>query len=110
VTEAFVRLYDEKLIYRANRLINWCCALKTAISDIEVEQVELSSRTKRRVPGYDTEQEFGLLYHFVYKVVDSSMCNQTNEPLLFTLLILSLVLVYSETDCFVLFLQTKRWK
>jgi valyl-tRNA synthetase len=71
VTEAFVRLYEEKLIYRANRLINWCCALKTAISDIEVEQIELTGRTKRRVPGYDIEQEFGLLYHFVYKVVDS---------------------------------------
>jgi valyl-tRNA synthetase len=36
VTEAFTRLFDMGLIYRANRLVNWSCALKTAISDIEV--------------------------------------------------------------------------
>jgi len=36
VTEAFVRLHDEGIIYRSNRLVNWSCALKSAISDIEV--------------------------------------------------------------------------
>ena len=41
VKEAFVRLYDKKLIYRANRLINWSCALATAISNIEVEKIEV---------------------------------------------------------------------
>lgn len=36
VTEAFVRFYEDGLIYRDSRLINWSCALQSAISDIEV--------------------------------------------------------------------------
>ena len=35
VKEAFVRLHGEGLIYRENRLVNWCCRLRTAVSDIE---------------------------------------------------------------------------
>lgn len=38
VKEAFVRLHADGLIYRDNRLVNWCCRLKTAVSDIEVSQ------------------------------------------------------------------------
>lgn len=37
VREVFVRLYDEGLIYRGNRIINWCPRCQTALSDIEVE-------------------------------------------------------------------------
>jgi valyl-tRNA synthetase len=37
VREIFVRMYDEKLIYRGNRIINWCPRCQTALSDIEVE-------------------------------------------------------------------------
>ncbi|PLX93574.1 MAG: valine--tRNA ligase [Desulfuromonas sp.] len=37
VREVFVRLYEEKLIYRDNRLINWCPRCHTALSDLEVE-------------------------------------------------------------------------
>jgi valyl-tRNA synthetase len=37
VRECFVRLYDEGLIYRANRLINWCARCQTALSDLEVD-------------------------------------------------------------------------
>jgi len=36
VTEAFIRLHENGDIYRSNRLVNWSCALKSAISDIEV--------------------------------------------------------------------------
>ena len=36
VVEAFVRLFDDGLIYRSDRLVNWSCQLKSAISDIEV--------------------------------------------------------------------------
>ena len=36
VREAFVRLHGDGLIYRDNRLVNWCCTLHTAVSDIEV--------------------------------------------------------------------------
>ncbi|HZD52471.1 MAG TPA: valine--tRNA ligase [Woeseiaceae bacterium] len=40
VTEVFVRLYDEGLIYRGKRLVNWDPVLHTALSDLEVLQAE----------------------------------------------------------------------
>ncbi len=40
VIEAFVKLYEDGLIYRGQRLVNWDPVLKTAISDLEVENVE----------------------------------------------------------------------
>jgi len=36
VREVFVRLYEEKLIYRANRMMNWCPGCLTVLSDLEV--------------------------------------------------------------------------
>ncbi len=44
VREAFVRLYEEGLIYRGERLINWCPRCQTALSDIEVEHGETSGK------------------------------------------------------------------
>lgn len=44
VTEAFVRLHDDGVIYRSKRLVNWSCTLKSAISDIEVSYL-----TTRRI-------------------------------------------------------------
>ena len=41
VKEVFVSLYEEGLIYRDNRLINWCPRCHTALSDLEVEHEEL---------------------------------------------------------------------
>lgn len=46
VTEAFVKLYEKGKIYRATRLVNWSCSLKTAISDIEVIYEELKEPRK----------------------------------------------------------------
>jgi valyl-tRNA synthetase len=66
VTEAFVRLYERGLIYRGTRLVNWCCRLRTALSDIEVEYVDIPGRELRRVPGHDAEVEVGVLTHFAY--------------------------------------------
>jgi valyl-tRNA synthetase len=40
VREAFVRLWDDGLLYRAERLINWCPRCKTALADIEVVHEE----------------------------------------------------------------------
>jgi hypothetical protein len=37
---------------RSNWLVNWSCSLRFAISDIEVEKVELGGRTLLAVPGY----------------------------------------------------------
>jgi valyl-tRNA synthetase len=56
VVKVFVRLYKEGLIYKDKRLVNWDPQLQTAISDLEVMQVE----TK------------GHLWHFKYPVVDDA--------------------------------------
>ncbi len=55
VREAFVNLYKKNLIYRGNRIINWCPDCKTALSDAEVEYVE----------------EEGHLWHLKYLVENS---------------------------------------
>nr|XP_028953024.1 valine--tRNA ligase, mitochondrial 1-like isoform X2 [Malus domestica] len=66
VTEAFVRLHKQGLLYRANRIVNWDCVLRTAISDIEVDYIDIEERTLLRVPGYDSPVEFGVLTSFAY--------------------------------------------
>ena len=47
VTEAFVRLYDQGLIYRGDYLVNWCVSCRTALSDIEVEHQEETGQLTR---------------------------------------------------------------
>lgn len=71
VTEAFVRLHDEGTIYRSKRLVNWSCTLKSAISDIEVDKVELPGRTFLSIPGYTEKVEFGVIVSFAYQVEGS---------------------------------------
>lgn len=66
VTEAFVRLYKLDRIYRDVRLVNWDCVLRTAVSDIEVDYIEIKERTLLKVPGYDRPVEFGVLKKFAY--------------------------------------------
>lgn len=57
VKEVFVRLYDEGLIYRGKRLVNWDTKLHTALSDLEVESIE----------------EPGHLWYFRYHFADQSL-------------------------------------
>ncbi|MFO0626817.1 MAG: valine--tRNA ligase [Polyangiales bacterium] len=40
VREAFVRLYEQGLMYRANRMVNWCPTCRTVLSDLEVDREE----------------------------------------------------------------------
>lgn len=56
VTETFVRLYNEGLIYRGKRLVNWDVKLGTAVSDLEVVQ----------------EEEDGSMWHINYPLADGS--------------------------------------
>lgn len=49
VTEAFVRLHKAGLLYRSQQLVNWSCALRSAISDIEVRQEKRSRFVSRSV-------------------------------------------------------------
>ncbi|BFG19901.1 hypothetical protein CerSpe_061760 [Prunus speciosa] len=66
VTEAFVRLHKQGLLYRDNRIVNWDCVLHTAISDIEVDYIDIEERTLLMVPGYEKPIEFGILTSFAY--------------------------------------------
>ena len=56
VTETFVRLYEQGLIYRGKRLVNWDPVLMSAVSDLEVE----------------SEEEDGFLWHIAYPLSDGS--------------------------------------
>jgi valyl-tRNA synthetase len=56
VTETFVRLYKEGLIYRGKRLVNWDPKLHTAVSDLEVV----------------SEEEDGFMWHIRYPLADGS--------------------------------------
>ncbi|MDO6387414.1 valine--tRNA ligase [Uliginosibacterium sp. 31-12] len=56
VTQTFVRLYNEGLIYRGKRLVNWDPVLGTAVSDLEVV----------------SEEEDGFLWHLNYPLADGS--------------------------------------
>ena len=54
VREVFVKLYEKGLIYRGNRIINWCPECQTALSDAEVEYEEQASQLCHiRYPGAD---------------------------------------------------------
>ena len=66
-------MFDKGMIYRATRLVNWCCAMKTALSDLEVDYLELTGPTRLQVPGHDPNKkyEFGTLTNFTYKVKGS---------------------------------------
>ena len=54
VEEVFIRLYEKGLIYRGDRIINWCPSCKTAISDTEVEHEDIE----------------GSIWYFKYPFVD----------------------------------------
>jgi len=67
VLEVFVRLHEDGLIYRGERLINWCPRCLTALSDIEVEHEEVK----------------GKLYHLRYPLADdpnTSVIVATTRP------------------------------
>ncbi|KAF4677606.1 hypothetical protein FOL47_000561 [Perkinsus chesapeaki] len=67
VKEAFVRFYDEGKIYRDTRLVNWCPYLRTALSDLEVDHIDIEKRTLLSVPGLpDAKVEVGVLVEFKY--------------------------------------------
>lgn len=73
VTEAFCKFHEDGLLYRDTRLVNWSCALRSAISEIEVDHLDLEGQTWLNIPGHDPKKkyEFGMITSFAYKVVDS---------------------------------------
>lgn len=98
VKRAFVDLRRRGLIYRANRLVNWSCKLKTAISNIETETLELKGSKKLKIPGHDGYYEFGVLVDFAYKVKDSEEEIVVSTTRLETMLGDTAVAVHSEDE------------
>ncbi|XP_072933971.1 uncharacterized protein [Epargyreus clarus] len=72
VNTAFISLFQKGLIYRRKALVNWCNALKSTVSDIEVENMPINGPTDIMLPGYEKPVQFGLLYNFAYKIFDSN--------------------------------------
>ena len=66
VTKSFIKLYENKLIYKDTKLVNWDTKLETAISDLEVVQKEIQSN----------------LYYIKYKIVgeENSITIATTRP------------------------------
>ena len=58
VTKTFVQLYNEKIIYKDTKLVNWDTKLETAISDLEVEQREMQSQLYYIKYKIDGEKNF----------------------------------------------------
>ena len=88
VTETFVRLFDEGLIYRGQRLVSWDPQLKSAVSDLEVE----------------SEEEDGFLWHIAYPLADGSgqLVVATTRPE--TLLGDTAVMVHPEDERYTAFI------
>ena len=72
VTETFCTLHEQGFIYRSNKLVNWCTALNTSLSNLEVDNKELEGRTMLDVPGYQKKIEFGVITYFQYEVEGSN--------------------------------------
>ncbi|KAJ2457721.1 hypothetical protein GGI02_006096, partial [Coemansia sp. RSA 2322] len=70
VRDAFIRLYEDGLVYRATKMVNWSCALQSVISDIEVDQIPTEGRTLIEVPGIKFKVEFGVLHTVEFSVID----------------------------------------
>ncbi len=65
VTETFVRLYNDGLIYRGKRLVNWDPKLKTAVSDLEVQ----------------SEERDGHMWHILYPFSDGPQADADGAPM-----------------------------
>ncbi len=65
VTEVFVRLFEDGLIYRGKRLVNWDPKLKTAVSDLEVQM----------------EERDGHMWHIVYPFSDGPQLDADGRPM-----------------------------
>lgn len=82
VNEAFCRLFEDGLIFRANRLVHWSGKLRTALSDLEVEMREIEPNTWLSAYGHDPKKkyEFGVMTSLAYRLEGS----ETEEIVIMT--------------------------
>src|SRR3546814_1243114 len=72
VIEAFVRLHEQGLVYRGKRLVNWDPVLKTAISDLEVEN--------REMPGHMRSEEHTSELQSLMRISYAVFCLKKKKP------------------------------
>ncbi|VDN25719.1 unnamed protein product [Cylicostephanus goldi] len=74
VTKAFITLYNDGLIYRDKKVVNWCPYLRSSLSDQEVDRIEVQSSTKMSIPspeGGKRDVEVGTMYRIRYPLAGS---------------------------------------
>jgi valyl-tRNA synthetase len=74
VVEAFIRLHEMGLIYRTTRMVHWCPALETVISDMEIDYKEVEGATPLTLPGQTEPVMVGILHQIAYPLVDEGLC------------------------------------
>ena len=87
------------IIYRDNRLCHWSCALQSAISDAEVDTIQLDKPKDLEVPGYPKRIKFGVIHKFRFKY----------NPIFFFLLFLFLFLFFAVFFCFLWFVLKSKY-
>ncbi|XP_042201886.1 valine--tRNA ligase, mitochondrial [Callorhinchus milii] len=82
VTEGFVRLHEGGCVYRDQGLVNWSCALRSTISDIEVQSRSVKGITHLSVPGHSHLIPFGQIFliSFVTEDLEDEVVVATTRP------------------------------
>lgn len=103
VEEAFIRFHEQGLIYRGNRLVNFCPHLRTALSDLEVDHEDIEGKKLVEIPGFDGKVEVGVLCEFKYKIKGSDEFLVVATTRLETMLGDSAVAVHPKDDRYLKF-------
>eukprot|EP00917_Polyrhabdina_sp_WS-2016_P009728 GHVP01021406.1.p1 GENE.GHVP01021406.1~~GHVP01021406.1.p1 ORF type:complete len:974 (-),score=183.89 GHVP01021406.1:187-3108(-) len=78
VNIAFIKLFEDGLIKRESRLVNWCSKLNTTLSDLEVDNRDVNGGEWLNINenGFDKKYQFGILYEIIYRIDDSDLSTQ----------------------------------
>lgn len=77
VTDAFIQLYQKGLIYRDLRMVDFCCNLKTVISNIEVDEIEIEAdKPITYTTPNGVKVDLGLMYNIRYQINKDSLTSE----------------------------------
>ncbi|KAI5151175.1 valyl-tRNA synthetase [Enteropsectra breve] len=74
VSTAFIELHRKGLIYRDNKMVNWCGALKTVVSDLEVDYKDIAGGAVLEADG--GSYRFGVMYYVKYRIISIDNINK----------------------------------
>lgn len=97
VQRAIIEMFDNGLIYKKNAFVNWCCHLRSTISDIEVDTVHVNGPTFISLPSYESPVQFGTMIEFAYKVCDSgTYFSSLHSPM--NILLKYLIFIFTDDE------------